>query len=125
MGAGGGPQELFRELKPRMDAPLCRTSGGRPASDQPDPALAESKHSGRWGDPRERGGHSTRGFDQRIAETLCLFGLDLSDDPVLRPEPSSDKRNETGLSQDQTAEQQHSFALPGIPQKKPQERCAE
>jgi RNA-directed DNA polymerase len=61
-------KNFFRELKPRMDAPLCRTSGGRPASDQPDPALAESKHSGRWGDPRERGGHSTRGFDQRIAE---------------------------------------------------------
>ena len=40
----------------------------RPASDQPDPALAESKRSGRWGDPRERGRHPTRWFDQRNAE---------------------------------------------------------
>jgi len=43
----GGPKELFRELKSGMDAPLWRASSRRPASDQPDPALAQSKHPGR------------------------------------------------------------------------------
>ena len=43
----GGPKELFRELKSGMDAPLWRASSRRPASDQPDPALAQSKRSGR------------------------------------------------------------------------------
>ena len=74
MGAGGGPEELLREPEPRMDAPLCRTSSRRPASDQLDPALAESKHSGRWGAPSERGGHPTRWFDQRVAEQ-CVSAL--------------------------------------------------
>ena len=50
VGAGGGPEELLRELKPRMDAPLRRAPRRRPAPDQPDPALAEGRRSGRWGE---------------------------------------------------------------------------
>jgi retron-type reverse transcriptase len=33
VGVGGGPQELFREPKPRVDAPLRGTSSGRSAPD--------------------------------------------------------------------------------------------
>ena len=33
VGVGGGPQELFWELKSRVDAPLCGTPSGRSAPD--------------------------------------------------------------------------------------------
>ena len=55
--------------------------------DQPDPALAESRRSGRWRSPSERGGNSARWFDQRLAEQ-CVPAtqvLDLWFERVVKP----------------------------------------
>src|SRR5215472_16954427 len=40
-------KNFFGMLESRMDAPLCGVSNRRPASDQLDPTLAQSKHTGR------------------------------------------------------------------------------
>src|SRR5947207_12371182 len=87
MGAGGGSQELLRELEPRLDAPLCRTSDRRPASDQPDSALAESKRSGRWETPRERGRHPQGGSISVMLSNVYLhYALDLWFERVVKPQ---------------------------------------
>src|SRR5215207_6219009 len=74
MGAGGGPEELFREPESRLDASVCRASSGRPASHQLNSTLAEGKRSGRRGSACERAGDSARWVNQRVAEQ-CVSAL--------------------------------------------------
>src|ERR1019366_6956933 len=74
VGVGGGPQELFREPKSRVDAPLRGTSSGRSAPDQFDPALAEGRRfRERRGSSKRRGDPAGR-FGQRTAEQ-CISSL--------------------------------------------------
>ncbi len=49
MGAGGGPQELFREQATNGCSALANIEWETRRLSQPDPTLAESKHSGEMG----------------------------------------------------------------------------
>ena len=67
-------KNFFGSLEPRLVAPVCRAPSRRPAPDQPDPALVESRRPGRRRATSEREGNPARWIDQRVAEQ-CVSAL--------------------------------------------------
>lgn len=94
LGGGGGYEESLWQFGPRMAPPIRAKSRWRSALDQPDPALAQSGHSVRWGITSELGWDTARRIDQRTSRG-CPAGLGRATQTV------GEVRSGPGAKQDQ------------------------